>query len=164
MSSLAVSVSTLQSTPTRATSRTPQVSTSAERAAIPERRRLPQSVLQPRSHPLPLRAARRYSAPSFPTSSPTPPRIIESHEESNARMGQIEAYLAEDPNQSPVPPISAAPSLTRYQYLALLSTAMTSPRTAIWIDFKPLWNEWEPYRGGRGDELPHIICWTRTIA
>ncbi|SJL14838.1 uncharacterized protein ARMOST_18309 [Armillaria ostoyae] len=51
-----------------------------------------------------------------------PPRIIESHKQSNARMGQIEAYLApKTRNESPrssmtsVPPISAPPSLMRYQ-------------------------------------------------
>ncbi len=42
----------------------------------------------------------------------------------------MDAYLAKDLNQSHVPPISTPPSLTRYRYLALLSTAVTSPVNA----------------------------------
>ncbi|PBK83024.1 hypothetical protein ARMGADRAFT_1089761 [Armillaria gallica] len=89
-------------------------------------------------------------------SSPTPPRIIESHKEGNARTGQIEAYLAKDPNQSPVPPISAPPPHAIpvvARYLVHLSTAITSPANAggrsLSINFKPWWNESEPYRRWR---------------
>lgn len=39
-------------------------------------------------------------APSFPASSPTPIRIFEEGN-INARMGQIEAYLASDPRREP---------------------------------------------------------------
>ncbi|KAK0437701.1 hypothetical protein EV421DRAFT_1973859 [Armillaria borealis] len=58
----------------------------------------------------------------------TPPRIIRSHKESIARMGQTEAYFAKDPNQSPVPPISALPSLTRYQGASPFSLRRQSTR------------------------------------
>lgn len=86
-------------------------------------RRLWQRVLQLRSRRLPLRAGRRYSAPSFP---PLHPRryALSSHEESNARMVQDvaanEAYLAKAPKRAlqlttSVPPVSAPPYLTRYQ-------------------------------------------------
>ncbi len=104
MSSPAVSVPTLQSTPTRVTSRSPQVSPASRRPrdtttiAISSERTTSSSCN-------PATMFRSFHSSFFSGASL-------SHE---GQMGQIEAYLTKDLKQPTpsVPPISAPPSLTR---------------------------------------------------